>query len=55
MIMQGARTIYSDTMDGLIMETVRKGISDLAGINIMPIIIIISLVINSHSGFLCQI
>ena len=46
---QGTRTLYNDTMDGLKMEIVNKGIKDLAGIDIMPIIINISLVIHISS------
>ena len=40
---QGFRTLYSATLDGLKMEESNEVINDLAGIDIMPIVITISL------------
>lgn len=47
--MQGTKTLYNATMDGLKMENLKKGINDLAGIDKLLVVITISLVINSLS------
>lgn len=44
--MQGTRTLYSITMDGLKMENWNEGINFLAWVDLMSIIITISLAIN---------
>lgn len=44
--MQGIRTLHSATIDDLKMEKINEGIANLAGIDIILIIIIISLVIH---------
>lgn len=44
--MQGARALYSATMDGLKMQNLNGGINYLAEIGIISIVITISLVIN---------
>ena len=46
---QGTRTLYNATMDCLKIKIVTEVIKDLAGTDIMPIIIIISLVIHISS------
>lgn len=55
---QGFRTLYSATLDGLKMEESNEVINDLAGIDIMPIVITISLANKVLSiitiVFLCQ-
>lgn len=56
--MQGFSTLYSATLDGLKTEEAIEVTNDLAGIDMMPIVITISLVINVLSiiavVFLCQ-
>lgn len=47
--MQGTKTLYNATMDGLKMENLKKGINDSAGIDKLLVVITISLVINSLS------
>lgn len=44
-MMQGVRTLFDSTMDGLKMEKLDAGITHLAGMDIMSFIIVISLVI----------
>lgn len=44
-MMEGIRSLYDPTMDGLKMKQLNERIINLAGINVMSIIIIISLVI----------
>lgn len=44
--MQGIRTLHGATTDDLKMEKINEGIASLAGIDIILIIIIISLVIH---------
>lgn len=47
--MQGVRSLYDSSMGGLKLETLDKGIINLAGIDIMSVIIMVSFVFQALS------